>query len=68
MLQEFLSSAFIKLAFISTMVNLKTGIGLVWAYFLISVFSGGLLTSYVTGNNNLLTKVWAADPIQISNE
>jgi hypothetical protein len=68
MLQEFLSSAFIKLAFISTMVNLKIGSGLVWTYFLILVFSGGLLTSYVTGNTNLLTKVWAADPIQISND
>jgi hypothetical protein len=68
MFQEFLSSAFIKLAFITTMMNLKTGTGLVWTYFLILVFSGGLLTSYVTGNTNLLTKVWAADPIQISND
>jgi hypothetical protein len=68
MLQEFLSSEFIKLAFISTLMNLKRGAGLVWTYFLILVFSGGLLTSYVTGNNNLLTKVWAADPIQISND
>jgi hypothetical protein len=68
MLQEFLSSGFIKLAFISTLMNLKTGTGLVSTYFLILVFSGGLLTSYVTGNTNLLTKVWAADPIQISND
>ncbi len=50
------------------MVNLKTRTGVVSTYFLILVFSGGLLTSYVTGNANLLTKVWAADPIQISND
>ena len=68
MFQEFLSSAFIRLTFISTMVNLKIGSGLVWTYFLILVFSGGLLTSYITGNTNLLTKVWAADPYQISND
>jgi hypothetical protein len=68
MFQEFLPSGFIKLAFISTLMNLKRGTGLVSTYFLIIVFSGGLLTSYVTGNTNLVTKVWAADPIQISND
>jgi len=49
-------------------MSIKIGTGLVLTYFIILVFSGGLLTSYVTGNTNLLTKVWAADPYQISND
>jgi len=49
-------------------MSLKIRTGIISTYFLILVLSLGLLTYYVSANNYLLTKAWAADPYQISND
>lgn len=48
-------------------MNLKKRISLTSTYFLVLVLSGGLLVSYSTANNYLLTEAWA-DPSQISDD
>ncbi len=49
-------------------MNLKIRARIISTYFLISVFSLGLLMSYVSANNLMLTRAWAASPYQISND
>lgn len=49
-------------------MSLKSRARILSTYFIISVLSIGLLMSYVSANNSLLTRVWAANPYQISND
>jgi hypothetical protein len=49
-------------------MNLEIRARILSTYFLISIFSLGLLMSYVSANNSLLTRAWAANPYQISND
>ena len=49
-------------------MNFKIRARILSTYFLISVFSLGLLMLYVSANHSLLTRAWAASPYQISND